>query len=294
MSTVTTAFEIRELPEILGAEILGLDLSQPPSDEDFARIRHALAHRQVVIFRDQESLTPEQQIAFSRRFGPLEIHVQHHFHLTGHPEILIVSNVVENGKPIGLVDAGKYWHSDLSYLALPSLGSLLHSKEWPAQGGDTLFVNMVAAYEALPDDVKAKVDGLQAEHSYLARNRKQQQVTGTYRPGLTAEQEARVPPVVHPVVRVHPESGKRALFVSEGFTTRIIGLPEDESDALLAFLFAHSTAERFQYRHRWRPHDMLFWDNRQTLHLATGCPPELRRTLYRTTVQGDAPRGIAA
>lgn len=294
MSTVTTAFEIRDLPEILGAEILGLDLSQPPSDEDFARIRHALAHRQVVIFRDQESLTPEQQIAFSRRFGPLEIHVQHHFHLSGHPEILIVSNVVENGKPIGLVDAGKYWHSDLSYLALPSLGSLLHSKEWPAQGGDTLFVNMVAAYEALPDDVKAKVDGLQAEHSYLARNRKQQQVTGTYRPGLTAEQEARVPPVVHPVVRVHPESGKRALFVSEGFTTRIIGLPEDESDALLAFLFAHSTAERFQYRHRWRPHDMLFWDNRQTLHLATGCPPELRRTLYRTTVQGDAPRGIAA
>ncbi|GFZ94161.1 TauD/TfdA dioxygenase family protein [Elstera cyanobacteriorum] len=294
MSTVTTAFEIRDLPEILGAEILGLDLSQPPSDEDFARIRHALAQRQVVIFRDQESLTPEQQIAFSRRFGPLEIHVQHHFHLSGHPEILIVSNVVENGKPIGLVDAGKYWHSDLSYLALPSLGSLLHSKEWPAQGGDTLFVNMVAAYEALPDDVKAKVDGLQAEHSYLARNRKQQQVTGTYRPGLTAEQEARVPPVVHPVVRVHPESGKRALFVSEGFTTRIIGLPEDESDALLAFLFAHSTAERFQYRHRWRPHDMLFWDNRQTLHLATGCPPELRRTLYRTTVQGDAPRGIAA
>lgn len=293
MSIATTAFEIRDLPEILGAEILGLDLSQPPSDDDFARIRHALAHRQVVIFRDQESLTPEQQIAFSRRFGPLEIHVQHHFHLTGHPEILIVSNVVENGKPIGLVDAGKYWHSDLSYLALPSLGSLLHSKEWPAQGGDTLFVNMVAAYEALPDDVKAKVDGLQAEHSYLARNRKQQQVTGTYRPGLTAEQEARVPPVVHPVVRVHPESGKRALFVSEGFTTRIIGLPEDESDALLAFLFAHSTAERFQYRHRWRPHDMLFWDNRQTLHLATGCPPELRRTLYRTTVQGDAPRGIA-
>lgn len=291
---MSASFEIRDLPEILGAEILGLDLSQPPSDADFARIRRALATRQVVIFRDQEALTPDQQIAFSRRFGPLEIHVQHHFHLGGHPEILIVSNVLEDGKPIGLVDAGKYWHSDLSYLALPSLGSLLHSKEWPAQGGDTLFVNMVAAYEALPEDVKTKIDGLQAEHSYLARNRKQQQVTGTHRPGLTAEQEARVPPVIHPVVRVHPESGKRALFVSEGFTTRIIGLPDAESDELLAFLFAHSTAERFQYRHRWRPHDMLFWDNRQTLHLATGCPPDLRRTLYRTTVQGDAPRGIAA
>ena len=291
---MSASFEIRDLPEILGAEILNLDLSQPLDDADFARIRRSLADRAVLVFRDQEKLTPEQQIAFSRRFGPLEIHVQHHFHLTGHPEILIVSNVIENGKPLGLVDAGKYWHSDLSYMALPSLGSLLHSKEWPAEGGDTLFVNMVAAYEALPDDLKARIDGLSAEHSYLARNLKQQKLNGELRPGLTAEQAARVPPVVHPVVRVHPESGTRALFVSEGFTTHSIGMPEDESDALLATLSAHSTAPQFQYRHKWQPHDMVFWDNRQTLHLATGCPPDLRRTLYRTTVQGDAPRGIAA
>lgn len=291
---MSASFEIRDLPEILGAEILNLDLSQPLDDADFARIRRRLADRAVLVFRDQEALTPEQQIAFSRRFGPLEIHVQHHFHLAGHPEILIVSNVIENGKPLGLVDAGKYWHSDLSYMALPSLGSLLHSKEWPAEGGDTLFVNMVAAYEALPDDLKARIDGLSAEHSYLARNLKQQKLNGELRPGLTAEQAARVPPVVHPVVRVHPESGKRALFVSEGFTTHIIGMPEDESDALLAQLYAHSTAPQFQYRHKWQPNDMVFWDNRQTLHLATGCPPDLRRTLYRTTVQGDAPRGIAA
>ncbi len=291
---MSTSFEIRDLPDVLGAEILNLDLAQPLSDGDFLSIRRRLAERAVLVFRGQEALTPDQQIAFSRRFGPLEIHVQHHFHLAGHPEILIVSNVVENGKPLGLGDAGKYWHSDLSYMALPSLGSLLHSKEWPAEGGDTIFVNMVAAYEALPDDVKARIDGLSAEHSYLARNVKQQKLNGDLRPGLTAEQAARVPPVVHPVVRVHPESGKRALFVSEGFTTHILGLPEDESDALLAMLYAHSTEPRFQYRHKWHPHDMIFWDNRQTLHLATGCPAELRRTLYRTTVQGDAPRGIAA
>ncbi|KJV10465.1 taurine dioxygenase [Elstera litoralis] len=291
---MSASFEIRDLPEILGAEILNLDLSQPLDDADFARIRRRLADRAVLVFRDQEALTPDQHIAFSRRFGPLEIHVQHHFHLAGHPEILIVSNVIEDGKPIGLVDAGKYWHSDLSYMALPSLGSLLHSKEWPAEGGDTLFVNMVAAYEALPDDLKAKIDGLSAEHSYLARNLKQQKLNGELRPGLTAEQAARVPPVVHPIVRVHPESGKRALFVSEGFTTHILGLPEEESDALLAQLYAHSTAPQFQYRHKWQPNDMVFWDNRQTLHLATGCPPDLRRTLYRTTIQGDAPRGIAA
>jgi taurine dioxygenase len=291
---MSASFEIRDLPDVLGAEILNLDLAQPLSDDDFVHIRNRLAERAVLVFRNQEALTPDQQIAFSQRFGPLEIHVQHHFHLAGHPEILIVSNVIDNGKPLGLGDAGKYWHSDLSYMALPSLGSLLHSKEWPAAGGDTLFVNMVAAYEALPDDVKARINGFSAEHSYLARNAKQQKLNGDLRPSLTAEQAARVPPVVHPVVRVHPESGKRALFVSEGFTTHILGLPEDESDALLAMLYAHSTEPRFQYRHRWQPHDMIFWDNRQTLHLATGCPPELRRTLYRTTVQGDAPRGIAA
>ncbi len=291
---MSASFEIRDLPGVLGAEILNLDLAQPLSDGDFLSIRNRLAERAVLVFRDQEALTPDQQIAFSRRFGPLEIHVQHHFHLAGHPEILIISNVVENGKPLGLGDAGRYWHSDLSYMALPSLGSLLHSKAWPAEGGDTVFVNMVAAYEALPDDVKARIDGLSAEHSYLARNAKQQKLNGDLRPGLTAEQAARVPPVVHPVVRVHPESGKRALFVSEGFTTHILGLPEDESNALLAMLYAHSTEPRFQYRHKWQPHDMIFWDNRQTLHLATGCPPELRRTLYRTTVQGDAPRGITA
>lgn len=291
---MTRCVTIRPLPEILGAEILNLDLSTPVSDFDFQCIKAALADHQVLIFRDQESLTPDQQIAFSRRFGTLEIHIQHHFHLQGHPEILIVSNVVEDGKPLGLADAGKYWHSDLSYLAEPSLGSLLHSKEWPARGGDTIFVNMVAAYDALPEEIKAQIDGLSAEHSYAARNRKQQQITGALRPGLTAEQEARVPPVIHPIVRVHPDSGKRALFVSEGFTTKILGLPEEESAELLALLFAHSTEERFQYRHLWQPHDMVFWDNRQTLHLATGCPAGLRRTLYRTTIRGDVPRGLIA
>ncbi|WP_445679371.1 TauD/TfdA dioxygenase family protein [Radicibacter daui] len=291
---MTRRFQIKPLPDILGAEITGLDLSTPLPEADFLEIRKALADRQVLVFRDQEKLTPDEQIAFSRRFGPLDIHIQHHFHLGGHPEILIVSNVIEDGKPIGLVDAGKYWHSDLSYMAEPSLGSLLHSKEWPANGGDTIFVNMVAAYEALPEGVRRRIDPLKAEHSYGARNRKQQALNGALRPGLTAEQEARVPPVIHPVVRLHPESGKRALFVSEGFTTRIVGLEEKESDELLAFLFHFSTSELFQYRHRWQPHDMVFWDNRQTLHLATGCPPELRRTLYRTTVRGEVPLAATA
>ncbi|MBB6252050.1 TauD/TfdA dioxygenase family protein [Nitrospirillum iridis] len=286
-------FEIREIPGVLGAEIIGLDLGRPLSEADFLRIRRTLAEHQVVVVRDQAALTPDQHIAFSRRFGPLDIHIQHHFHLPGHPEILVVSNVIEDGRPIGLADAGRYWHSDLSYMALPSLGSLLHAREIPADAGDTLFASLAAAYEALPIETQRRLHGLTAVHSYAARNRAQQAVTGDLRPGLTAEQEAKVPPVIHPVVRVHPETGRPSLFISEGFTTRIVELPEKESRTLLAELFAHSVQDRFIYRHRWRPDDLVIWDNRQGIHLATGVPPDVRRTLYRTTVRGDTPRGVA-
>ncbi|WP_088348475.1 MULTISPECIES: TauD/TfdA family dioxygenase [Rhodomicrobium] len=285
------SFEIRNLDAPLGAEILGLDLSEVPHEAELGHIRQALAERGVLVFRDQSRLTPEEHIAFSRTFGPLQIHIQHHFHHPQHPEILVVSNVVENGKPIGLADAGRYWHSDLSYVAEPSLGSLLHAQELPDEGGDTLFANQVAAYESLPAELRERIDGLQAVHSYEARNRAQQAVSGDKRPGLTEAQRASVPPVTHPVVRVHPESGRKALFVNEGFTTHIVGLPEDESRALLEELFTVSVAERFIYRHRWQPHDLVFWDNRQTVHLATPFPQHYRRKLYRTTVQGDVPAG---
>ncbi|HKW54224.1 MAG TPA: TauD/TfdA family dioxygenase [Stellaceae bacterium] len=282
------SFEIRPLSPIVAAEIVGLDLSRTLDDADFATVRRAFDEHSVLVFRDQDRLTPEQHIAFSRRFGPLEVHVQARFLLRGHPEILIVSNVFENGQPIGLVDAGHYWHSDLSYLAEPSLGSMLHAQELPAEGGDTLFVGMHAAYDALDDATKARIAPLEAEHSYLARNQKQVE-HNPHRPQLDQQAAARVPPVVHPMVRVHPGSGRPTLFVNEGFTTRVVGLPEDESRALLARLFAHMTEPRFIYRHRWQAHDLVFWDNRATVHLATGCPPHLRRRLYRTTVRGDRP-----
>src|ERR1700731_153748 len=268
-------FDIRPLSPVLGAEVLGLDLSEPLPEAEFARVRAAFEEHSVLVLRDQQRLAPREHIAFSRRFGPLEIHVQERFLLRGHPEILIVSNVFENGQPIGLVDAGHYWHSDLSYMPQPSLGSMLHAKELPAEGGDTLFVGMRAAYEALGEAVKARIASLEAEHSYLARNRKQGE-TNPYRPQLDEDTAAKVPPVIHPVVRVHPATGRPALFVSEGFTTRILGLPERESRELLAVLFEHMTEPRFIYRHRWQPHDLVFWDNRGTVHLATGCPPHLR------------------
>lgn len=285
------SFEIRPLDAPLGAEVIGLDLMGEVGEADLARIKAAFADRGVLVFRDQGKLTPARHVEFSRNFGPLEIHVQHAFHHKEHPEILLVSNVVENGKPIGLTDAGRYWHSDLSYVAEPSLGSLLHARELPDEGGDTLFTNMVAVYDALPEDIRLRIERLDAEHSYEARNKIQQAKYGDLRPGLSEEQKAKVRPVVHPVVRVHPESGRKALFVNEGFTTRIVGLPEAESTELLGKLFALSIEERFIYRHRWQPNDLVFWDNRQTMHLATPFPQHFRRRLNRTTVRGDVPVG---
>ena len=272
----------------LGAEIIDLDLSRPLDDATFAAVRRCFLESEgVLVLRDQR-ITPEQHIEFSRRFGPLAIHVMRQFLLPSHPEILLVSNVMENGKPVGLGDAGRYWHSDLSYMPEPSLGSLLHAQEIPPEGGDTSFVNMYAAYEALPSEVKRRIEGKRAIHSY--RKTYDKIAGSTFRPALSAEQQAEVQEVAHPVARTHPDTGRKALFVSEGFTTRILDMPEEESGELLQFLFAHSADGRFSYRHRWQEHDIVFWDNRCVIHFAHGCPPELRRHMHRTTVKGDVPR----
>jgi taurine dioxygenase len=280
-------FAIKAFDAPLGAEVLGLDLSQPVSSEDFARLHRAHLDHHVLVFRDQ-NITPSQQVAFSRRFGALQIHVLRQFQLPSDPEVLIISNIRENGQPIGLGDAGHFWHSDLSYKETPSLGSMLHAQELPEEGGDTLFANQHTAWEQLPVYLKRAVADLKAEHSYLARYADLQK-RNPWRPNLTQAQIDEVKPVVHPVVRTHPETGRKALFVSEHFTTRIVGLPEDESRALLDELFDHSTRPEHIYRHRWQPQDMVFWDNRSLMHLAAGCPEDQRRKLYRTTIEGDVP-----
>jgi taurine dioxygenase len=248
--------------------------------------RAFLENNGLLVFRAQ-SITPEQHIEFSRRFGPLMIHVLRQYLLPGHPEILRVSNVIENGKPIGLGDAGAIWHSDLSYTPEPSLGSLLHALELPAEGGDTSFANLYAAYDALPAVIKQRIEGKRAMHSY---NHSYERFSGSkWRPPLTENQKNEVREVIHPVVRIHPETGRKALFVNEGFTSRILDLPDAESRELLEVLFTHSTKACFVYRHRWQDHDLVFWDNRCTIHLAHGCPEQFRRHLHRTTVKGDAP-----
>lgn len=291
LSTIDSAqpqsFEIRPFSGAVGAEIIGLDLAKPVTAEDFTRIHRAHLDHHVLVFREQR-ISPEQQISFSRRFGELQIHVLKQFLLAGHPEILIVSNIIENGQNIGLGDAGKFWHSDLSYKELPSLGSMLHAQELPSEGGDTLFADMHKAWEAGPGALRKVVEGRSAAHSYTARYA-ETKFEGNWRPTLTAEQLAQVKEVIHPVVRTHPENGRQALFVSEGFTTRIIGLPDDESHDVLQQLYGLSVLEQNIYRHQWQPHDLVFWDNRSLIHLASGCPAHLRRKLYRTTIQGDAP-----
>ncbi|MGE8374178.1 MAG: TauD/TfdA dioxygenase family protein, partial [Diaphorobacter nitroreducens] len=258
-SQASQEFEIRRLPAPLGAEVLGLDLAQPLSDADFDRILRAHWEHVVLVFRNQR-ITPAQQVAFSRRFGPLQIHVQRKFALQGHPEVLVVSNIRdENGEPTGLGDAGSLWHSDLSYKDKPSLGSLLHAQELPNVGGDTLFADQYAAYDALPEATQQRIAHLRAEHSYLARYEELRQ-RNPWRPRLTPAQIAEVAPAVHPVVRTHPATGRKALFVSEHFTTRILDLPEEESRAFLQELFAASVRPELVYRHQWQPHDLVFWD----------------------------------
>jgi taurine dioxygenase len=271
----------------LGAEILGLDLRRPLPQRDFQRIHKAHLDHHLLVFRDQR-ITPQQQVDFSRRFGPLQIHVLRNFQLPSNPEVLIISNIIEDGKPIGLGDAGHFWHSDLSYVDKPSLGSMLHAQELPEEGGDTLFANMHLAWDTLPAALRTAAQGARAEHSYLTQYEELRR-RSPFRPALTQAQIDEVKPVVHPVVRTHPETGRKALFVSEHFTTRIVGIPEDESRALLAELFAHSVLPEHVYRHRWAPHDMVFWDNRSLMHLAAGTPEHLRRKLYRTTIEGDVP-----
>ena len=285
--TAKQHFEVRRFEAPLGAEVIGLNLQSPLSADDFAKVHRAHLDHHVLVFRDQH-ITARQHIDFSRRFGPLQRHVLHQFLLRDHPEVLVVSNIVENGQPIGLGDAGHLWHSDLSYKEQPSLGSMLHAQELPAEGGDTLFANMHLAWDRLAAPLRRAVQGLRAEHSYLARY-EDLRLRSPWRPKLSEAQIAEVKPVDHPIVRTHPETGRKALFVSEHFTTRIIGLPDSESRELLAQLYAHSVQPEHIYRHRWQPHDLVFWDNRSLMHLAAGCPDGQRRRMNRTTIEGDVP-----
>lgn len=282
------AMDIRPLAPVMGAEVVNLDLGGDLDDASFETIHQAFLDHIVLVFRDQR-LSPSEHVAFSRRFGDLAVHVKAEYLLPNQPEVLILSNKKHpDGSAMGFEDAGRYWHSDMSYVDEPPLGSLLYALELPPEKGDTLFCNMYAAYETLPEETKARIARLSAAHSYVASFEGKTK-SGYARDTLSEEQKAQLREVVHPVVRTHPETGRKALYVNPGFTVRIEGLPENEAAALLDELIEHATKPEFQYRHVWQPHDLVLWDNRCAMHHATPYDPQFARHMHRTTVKGDRP-----
>jgi taurine dioxygenase len=284
-------FSVQRTGAPLGAEIAGVDLSAAMDEATFRQIVALLHEHEVIFFRNQR-LTPEQHIAFSRRFGELEHHVRKDCCKPGYPEIFVVSNIIENGRPIGTQDAGLFWHSDLCYKQQPSRASLFYAREVPHKDGrpvgDTMFASTTAAYNALPEATRQALQGRRAVNSY-ARGYYRDRKSGP-RPQLTEEQQRKTPDVAHPAVRTHPYNGRKCLFVNEGYTTRIEGMAAAESDAMLAVLFAHIKKPEFVYRHQWQAGDFLIWDNCATQHCAVQ-DYELpqRRLMERTTLCGTVP-----
>ena len=274
------SFTVEPLSPILGAAISGLDLREALNDETRRTIYDAFVRYHVLCFRDQH-LNPEQQIAFTEQFGTLERHMARN-RGTGNPLVHIVSNLGADGKPSGKV-ASTGWHSDKSFRPEPSLATILHAQLMPPEGGETCFANMIAAYDALSEAVKADLDTVRIVHSWeLSRARL----------GLTAtpEEIADAPPLTHPLVRTIPETGQKALFMGE-HASHVEGRPMAESRALIDRLTAHAVEERFVYRHKWRTGDMLMWDNRCLLHRANPNFDAARfpRVLHRTCLRGTAP-----
>jgi alpha-ketoglutarate-dependent taurine dioxygenase len=268
------SLQVDKLTPHAGAEIRGVDLAQPLDERTFKQIHDALIDSGVIFFRDQR-LTPDQQKAFGRLFGELHLHPAAPALLEGHPEILVI-HADETSKHV----AGEVWHSDVSCDVEPPLGSILYMHELPPVGGDTLFASMYAAYEALSEPMKRLLEPLTAmhegEHVYRGRY-------GVDDKGKT------FPRAEHPVIRTHPVSGRKALFVNSGFTTRIVQLARAESDALLQFLFRHVETPEFHCRFRWQKNSVAFWDNRCVQHHAMWDYYPQRRHGHRVTVRGDRP-----
>ena len=241
----------------------------------FAEIHRALLEYKVIFFPDQ-NITPEQHVTFARRFGTLETHpfVPHR---DGHPEVMVLK---KNDRMGGYENV---WHSDVTWRLAPSLGSVLLAREVPAVGGDTLFCDMYAAYEGLDDDVRTALEGLRAVHDF----------TRTFGILLDKEElakkQAEFPPAEHPVVRTHPETGRKGLYVNAAFTSHIVGMEPHESKRLLSLLYRQATVPEYQCRFRWRPYSVAFWDNRAVQHYANSDYYPQRRLMERVTIIGDTP-----
>ena len=266
---------VDKLTPIIGAELGGVDLSKPLSNRQQDESHRALAENLVIFFRDQV-LTPEQHMSFGRLFGELHVHPAAP-HEPGMPEMMRIHS--DKNSPRA---NGEGWHTDVSCEVEPPMGSILHIKTCPPRGGDTLFASMYAAYEALSDRMKAYLDGMTALHDGEPVYR------GLFKPIGVAD-KAEYPRAEHPVVRTHPVTGRKCLYVNAGFTSRLIGVPRDEGDAILRYLYQHMENPLFQCRFRWRENSIAFWDNRCAQHRAMWDYWPHTRSGHRVTVTGDRP-----
>ena len=266
----------------LGATIEDIDLNIPLSDGDFRTILRALGEYGVLCFTKQD-LTPDNHATFGARFGAPDVNVAASgAHEPGHPEMMILSNMKQAGKPLGLHDAGQDWHTDMSYNQVIALANILHAREVPTRHGmplgETQFRNMHKAYEDLPEELKTKLEGRTATHDFNKYWEISLSRPGTTRKPLTEEQRRKRPPVSHPVFMTHPITGRNILYANPGYTMWIDGMDRAESDAITDFLFRHQTRLDYQYAHHWAVGDVLMWDNIGTVHYAVAdyMPDEAR------------------
>ena len=272
----------------MGAEVRGVD-ARDADERALLAVRDAVLRYSVVVLRGQE-LEPEEQVRFLDRMYPLRPRVVNDFTLPGHPAITVISNIVEGGKPIGINDAGILWHTDTCFLPDPDLFASLYAVEVPPVGGDTHFVSTAAAYDALADDERRRLDGMRVVQSYASSIVKMRD-RGLLRRAHSVEQaRATMPDVEQPLIKVHPVTGRKVIYANEAFSASIVGVPPPDAEALLARLFATVTAPPYGYTHRWQPGDLLIWDNISTQHLATFDHGEQRRLLYRVSTAGPSAR----
>lgn len=282
-----SAISINRIGEALGAEVSGVDVSKPIAADTFAAIRKAWLDNLVLRFRGQK-LTDPQMLKFSQLFGELDPPGPNPYgkpFLPQHPEMNVISNVKEGGTPIGgLGDGEAIWHSDMTYTDAPPSAALLYALELPAEGGDTYWANMYQAYEALPAETKKRIEGLKAIHDATYNS------AGDKRKGYDdVTDPRRAPGARHGLVRTHPETGHKCLFLGRRRNSYIVGLELDESEALLDALWAHATQPRFVFRQQWKIGDLMIWDNRCTLHRRDSFDPSARRVMHRTQIKGDRP-----
>ncbi|HEV8014504.1 MAG TPA: TauD/TfdA family dioxygenase [Stellaceae bacterium] len=278
LSDTATRLDLRRLAPSIGAEVVGLDLRQPIDAPTAAALRQAWYDHGVLLVRGQD-ITEDQQARYGEVFGPLALAHASRRMPDHHPSVMLISNIRENGKPIGaLPDGEMFFHSDLCYTEHPVAGTMLYSVEVPRQGGNTLFADQYAAYETLPQAVKARIDGKRATNRYEIG------YDVTIRRGRAAPD---APAWTHPMVRVHPQTGRRALYINRLMTHDIEGMDASEAEPLLDQLYDHQEQRRFVYEHVWRVGDVILWDNRCTLHARTDFSPSERRLLKRITIARD-------